>query len=88
MKIIVFSINPIFPDVVTGGASKHLYHIARSLGEEGHVVKVLCAQSRTDSTRFEWAENVQVLPILPFHLPFPQPYAISGADLGLIVERV
>ena len=88
MKIIVFSINPIFPDVVTGGASKHLYHITRSLGEEGHVVKVLCAQSRVDSTSFEWSKNVQVLPILPFHLPFPQPYAISGADLGLIIERI
>jgi len=88
MKIIVFSINPIFPDVVTGGASKHLYHITRSLGEEGHAVEVLCAQSQADSTSFEWAKNVQVLPILPFRLPFPQPYAISGADLGLIVERV
>ena len=36
MKIVMFSINPLFPDKVTGGASKHLYHIARHLGELGH----------------------------------------------------
>ncbi|NLN70227.1 MAG: glycosyltransferase family 4 protein [Chloroflexi bacterium] len=88
MKIVAFSINPIFPDVITGGASKHLYHITRLLGQEGHAVKILCAQSQPHSTGFEWAKNVHVLPILPFHLPFPQPYAISGADLGLIVERI
>ncbi len=35
MKIVLFSINPLYPDKVTGGASKHLYHIARHLGELG-----------------------------------------------------
>lgn len=88
MKIVAFSINPIFPDVITGGASKHLYHIARSLGQQGHAVEILCAHSKDDNSGFVWAENVHVSPILPFHLPFPQPYAISGANLGLIVERV
>jgi glycosyltransferase involved in cell wall biosynthesis len=88
MKIVAFSINPIFPDLITGGASKHLYHITRALGQAGHQVSLLCAQGGQDPAGFEWAENVQVLPTLPFHLPFPQPYAISGADLGLIVERV
>jgi glycosyltransferase involved in cell wall biosynthesis len=88
MKIVVFSINPIFPDVITGGASKHLYHITRSLGQAGHDVRLLCAQGRPDHPAFNWAERVEVLPVLPFHLPFPQPYAISGADMGMIIERV
>jgi glycosyltransferase involved in cell wall biosynthesis len=88
MKIVVFSINPIFPDVITGGASKHLFHISRELGQQGHAVEILCAQSKSESTDFEWAENVHVESSLPFHLPFPQPYAVSGADLGLIIERV
>jgi glycosyltransferase involved in cell wall biosynthesis len=88
MKIVAFSINPIFPDLITGGASKHLYHITRTLGQAGHQVHLLCAQGGQDPAGFEWAENVRVSPTLPFHLPFPQPYAISGADLGLIVERV
>jgi glycosyltransferase involved in cell wall biosynthesis len=88
MKIVAFSINPIFPDLITGGASKHLYHITRALGQAGHQVHLLCAQGGQDPAGFDWAENVHVTPTLPFHLPFPQPYAISGADLGLIVERI
>jgi len=88
MNIVVFSINPIFPDLITGGASKHLYHITRTLGQAGHRVHLLCAQGGQDPGGFDWAENVRVSPTLPYHLPFPQPYAISGADLGLIVERV
>ena len=88
MNIVVFSINPIFPDLITGGASKHLYHITRSLGQDGHQVHLLCAQGGQAPGGFDWADNVRVSPTLPFHLPFPQPYAISGADLGLIVERV
>jgi glycosyltransferase involved in cell wall biosynthesis len=88
MKIVVFSINPIFPDKITGGASKHLFHIARFLGEKGHQVEILCAQSKENPTAFNWAGNVRVLPILPFHLPFPQPYAISGGALALMVRRL
>lgn len=88
MRIVMFSINPIFPDVVTGGASKHLYHIACHLGELGHNVNILCAQAIRPQQPFTWAENVMVHPSLPFKIPFPQPYNISGADLALIVERV
>jgi len=88
MKIIIFSINPIFPDRVTGGASKHLYNIARHLGQLGHSVEILCAQPEKESSPFDWSENVRVLPILPFNIPFPQPYNISGPDLAVIVQRL
>ena len=94
MKIVIFSINPIFPDMVTGGASKHLYHIARHLGSKGHHLEILCAKpegnvlSDAGGEPFLLSENVTVFPVLPFHLPFPQPYAVSGADLALIVERI
>ncbi len=88
MNIVIFSINPIFPNLVTGGASKHLYRIASHLGAIGHHVQLLCAQPQEAHDPFLWSENVWVSPILPFHLPFPQPYAISGADLSLIVRRV
>ena len=88
MKVVIFSINPIFPKLVTGGASKHLYHIASYLGQEGHTVEIVCAQAEGLQKAFDWAENVTVRPILPFHLPFPQPYAISGGELALIVDRL
>ena len=88
MNIVIFSINPIFPNLVTGGASKHLYQIASYLGEIGHQVNLLCAAPREQLDPFIWSENVLVTPTLPFHLPFPQPYAVSGPDLTLIVRRV
>ncbi len=88
MKIVMFSINPIFPDKVTGGASKHLYHIARHLGGLGHKVEILCAIPQKESSPFIWSENVQVFPDLPFNIPFPQPYNISGPDLAFILHRL
>jgi len=88
MKIVMFSINPLYHDRVTGGASKHLYHISRYLGELGHEVVVLCAKPKGTADHFKWAENVTVLPELAFNLPFPQPYAVSGADLALMVEKL
>lgn len=88
MKIVVFSVNPVFPDLVTGGASKHLFNICRALGQYGHKVELLCARAEQPHPDFLWAENVLVSQCLPFHMPFPQPYAISPADLGLIAEQV
>ncbi len=88
MKVVIFSINPLFPDLVTGGASKHLFNIANHLGAAGHEVKILCAQPEEQQSPFAWRKNVKVFPTLPFHMPFPQPYAISGADLALIVRQL
>jgi glycosyltransferase involved in cell wall biosynthesis len=88
MRIVMFSINPVFPRRVTGGASKHLYQIARYLGFQGHNVEIICAKPEEPLEPFRWVDRVRVSPILPFHLPFPQPYAISGGALALIVQRV
>jgi glycosyltransferase involved in cell wall biosynthesis len=88
MKIVMFSINPLFPEKVTGGASKHLYHIAQNLGTLGHEVEVVCARPVEPQESFTWSERVHVHPVLPFNLPFPQPYAISGAELALLLDRL
>jgi len=88
MKIVMFSINPIYADVITGGASKHLFHVARYLGGQGHEIEILCAKPVGGGEPFYWDECVHVTPSLPFHLPFPQPYAISGADLALITQKI
>lgn len=88
MKIVMFSINPLYPDRVTGGASKNLYSIARYLGSLGHEVSILCAQTENTLPQFSLSEGVTVRANLPFSLPFPQPYAVSGADLALITARI
>ncbi len=87
MKIVGFSINPLFPDQVIGGSAKHQRHVLTYLGELGHTVTVLCAQ-RPDSRPFHWHERVQVLPILPFKYPFPEPYAIPAYKLAQIIQTL
>ncbi len=88
MKIVVFTINPIFPDKVTGGASKHLYYITKFLGDQGHQVEILCPKTNELNSPFSLNENISVYPELNFSLPFPQPYAVSAAELSLITQRI
>lgn len=88
MYIVMFSINPLFPDVVMGGAPKHLQNIAIAMGERGHEITVLCTQGKDGNLPFKWHEKVEVQPILPFHQPFPQPYAVPAYDLATIVHVI
>lgn len=88
MHIAMFSINPLFPDQITGGASKHLKNIAIHLGELGHRVTILATRSATSHTPFHWHENVEIRPTLRFKQPFPQPYAVTAYDVASIVQDV
>lgn len=86
VKIVCFSINPIFPDRITGGASKHLMRLVSYLADQGHQVVLLAAEALGGQEVFSLGERILVKPVLPFHLPFPQPYLVSPADLALICE--
>lgn len=86
MRIVMFSINPLFPNTVMGGAPKHLQNIAIYMGELGHDVTVLCTASPDSNIPFHWHENVLVKPVLRFKQPFPQPYAVTGYELASIVQ--
>jgi glycosyltransferase involved in cell wall biosynthesis len=88
MRIVMFSINPLFPDRVMGGAPKHLQNIAIHLGELGHKVFILCTRSPDSTEPFHWHENVRVIPSLRFKQPFPQPYAVPAYDIADILQEV
>lgn len=88
MRIVMFSINPLFQGTVMGGAPKHLQNIAVHMGELGHDVTVLCTCAPNSEGEFRWHERVRVKPILPFKQPFPQPYAVTGYALSAIVQIV
>lgn len=88
MRIVAFSINPLYPDQVMGGAPKHLQQIAVHLGSLGHQVTVLCSGDPAVDVPFRWGENVQVLPVLRFKLPFPQPYATPAYHLAAAIHEV
>lgn len=92
MKILMFSINPLFPDKVNGGSPKHLQAVAVHLGELGHAVTILTTR-RPDSERvFRWHPRVEVRPLLRFKQPFPEPYAIPyyeyAQNIQLIAEHL
>lgn len=88
MKIVMFSINPLFPDRVMGGAPKHLQNIAVCLGRQGHQVEILATRRSPDQESFYWHPNVRVLPKLRFKQPFPQPYAIPAYDTAAGLQAV
>jgi len=88
VKIVCFSINPVFPDRITGGASKHLMRLAADLAGKGHTVVLLAAEAAGGQEAFSLGKNIQVKPVLPFHLPFPQPYLVPPGDLARICELI
>ncbi len=88
MKIVAFSINPLFPGKVMGGAPKHLQNIVIYLGEIGHEVVVLCTRREDSQEAFFWHERVRVLPVLQFKQPFPQPYAVPAYQMANIIQDV
>lgn len=87
MRVVMFSINPLFPGIVMGGAPKHLQNIAIHLGTLGHEVTVICTRAKGSDTAFKWHENVTVKPTLPFKQPFPQPYGVTAYELADIVQQ-
>ncbi|MYD11196.1 MAG: glycosyltransferase family 4 protein [Chloroflexi bacterium] len=73
-KIAVFSMTPLFPELALGGAQKQLKKVAQHLGELGHHVTILCTRRHDTSQPFKWHENVEILPVLRFKQPYPEPY--------------
>lgn len=88
MKITMFSINPLFSDVVMGGAPKHLQSIAIYMGQLGHDVTVLCTRTDRNPDSFQWHERVVVHPRLRFKQPFPQPYDTPAYNLASVLQDV
>jgi len=86
MNIVMFSINPLFPSYVMGGAPKHLQNIAIHLGELGHKITILCTQVGGTQESFQWHPQVMVLPMLRFKQPFPQPYATPAYNMAATLQ--
>lgn len=88
MKILMFSITPLFPDHDMGGGQKHLRTIAMHLAQQGHQVTLLCTRRADTEAPFHWHENALVLPILRFKQPFPAPYDTPAYNIAAIMQDV
>jgi glycosyltransferase involved in cell wall biosynthesis len=88
MKILMFSITPLFPDHDMGGGQKHLRTITMHLARQGHEITLLCTRREDTKEPFRWHENALVLPILRFRQPFPAPYDTPAYNIAAIMQDV
>ena len=86
MRILMFSITPLFPHQVMGGAQKHLQSVALHLGALGHEVRIVCTRRVDTNQPFHWAPRVEVLPSLRFKQPFPGPYETPAYNLAALLQ--
>jgi hypothetical protein len=87
MRMLVYSMAPIFKDHVHGGSQKILRELLRHLGKD-HTVKVLCTKREDNGQDFELFNNVLVSPSLPFKETYPEPYYTAPYNLATAVERI
>jgi glycosyltransferase involved in cell wall biosynthesis len=84
----MFSMTPLFPDKVMGGAQKQLKRIAIHLGELGHEVTILTTRRQDAQTPFQWGERVHIVPIFRFKQPYPEPYATPPYNIAAAIQDI
>lgn len=86
MKILAFSLGPIFPKHVHGGSQKVLKEVAIYLGKCGHKVKIYCTRRDDNSDSFQLGKNVLVVPALRYKQTYPEPHFTSPHNLANIIQ--
>ncbi|NDJ84534.1 MAG: glycosyltransferase family 4 protein, partial [Chloroflexi bacterium] len=82
------SMTPLFPDRSMGGAQKQLRKVATFLAQQGHSITILCTARVDTNAPFSWPGGAQVLPVLPFKQPFPEPYATPAYNIATAIQEV
>lgn len=85
-KILIFSLTPVFKDVVHWWSTKILRQVASYLGHKWHKVNIYCTRREDNQDIFELSENVIIHPILQFKQTFPSPYNVSPHELASIAN--
>ena len=88
MRIIVYSLGPVFPKLVHGGSQKVLADIARELGIRGHYVEIICPKRLDLDRSFMLAPNVKVNPLLEFRGSYPDPFFVSPFKLSRTLDKL
>jgi len=86
MKILIFSMGPIFKEVVQGGSQKILGQVATRLGLN-NAVTVICPKREDNKYEFKLSKGVTVKPILEFK-SYPEPYYIAPFELANNVDYI
>lgn len=86
MKIVMFSMTPLFRNRSMGGAQKQLRKVALHLAQEGHEVTILCTRRDDASEPFRWHERLEVRPIYRFKQPYPEPYDTQVYHIAAAIQ--
>jgi glycosyltransferase involved in cell wall biosynthesis len=86
MRILMFSMTPLFADKSMGGAQKQLKKVALHLAEQGHQVTILCTRRSDAREPFQWHDNLRVIPIFRFKQPFPEPYDTAPYNVAAAIQ--
>lgn len=85
MKILIFSLAPVFRSHVHGGSQKILREIATHLGNRNHEVRIVCIRRPDNDKPFRLAPLVQVLPTFKLKPTYPEPYYTAPCDLAEMI---
>ena len=88
MRILVFSVGPIFPDFVHGGSQRVLRELALYLGRKGHDVTILCTQRPDNDRPFALGPRVDVKPTLRLRPTYPEPYYTAPYNIVDLFAQV
>lgn len=88
MRILIFSIGPVFPEHVHGGSQRILREVAIYLGKKGHKVTILCPRRLDNYRPFVLVSGVQVLPILRLKPTYPEPYYTAPFNIANLIVQV
>jgi glycosyltransferase involved in cell wall biosynthesis len=86
MKVLIFSMAPLFPEHSMGGSQKILRNISCHLGSLGHQVTILSTKRPNWTRKFKWHRNVTIFPTVPFKQPFPDPYRAPPLNIARAIE--
>jgi glycosyltransferase involved in cell wall biosynthesis len=88
VRIVVFSMGPIFPSHVHGGSEKTLTSVVRQLAADGHEVNIYCVRRDDNHVTFSPFAGVVVRPVLPFKQTYPEPYYTAPYRLREVVTTL
>jgi glycosyltransferase involved in cell wall biosynthesis len=87
-RIVIFSMAPMFPDLVHGGSQKTLTSVLEELSARGHKCVVLCTRRLDNFRKFTPFPNVRVSPTLRFKPTYPEPYYTAPFHLASVLDQL
>jgi glycosyltransferase involved in cell wall biosynthesis len=88
VKILMFSMTPLFPRHSMGGAQRQLKNVALHLANIGHEVRILCTKRPDANQPFYWHDRLQIIPIFRFKQPYPEPYATPVYNIAAAIQDI